>query len=145
LNHMMQISGHGSFREGNAQLLQFRVNLGLTPVGIVLDQMSDQIPDLSLDPWPSAARTGSPASVESKTGPKHSKTTFPRVGFELLQNRCVTLHKGPFVRRGLGWKLKLFPSGPLHGQVRSEPSREGSIVRASRGVSVWQFSEGLST
>ena len=67
-NHMTQISGHRSFREGKAQLLQFRVNLGSAPLGILLRQASDQIPDLSRDPWLSAARTRPPAPVESKTG-----------------------------------------------------------------------------
>ena len=37
-NHTTQISGHGSFHQGKAQLLQFGVNLGSAPVGIVLGQ-----------------------------------------------------------------------------------------------------------
>jgi hypothetical protein len=44
------------------------VNLGSAPLGILLRQASDQIPDLSRDPWPSAARTRPSAPVESKTG-----------------------------------------------------------------------------
>ena len=35
-NYTTQISGHRAFREGKAQLLQFRANLGSAPVGIVL-------------------------------------------------------------------------------------------------------------
>ena len=65
-NHTTQISGHGSFRQGKAQLLQFRVNLGSAPVGIVLGQASDQIPDFLRDPGSAAARTGSPPPVETK-------------------------------------------------------------------------------
>ena len=35
-NHTTQISGHGSFCEGEAQRLQFRVNLGRAPFVILL-------------------------------------------------------------------------------------------------------------
>jgi hypothetical protein len=38
------------------------------PTRVLVRQASDQIPDLSRDPWPSAARTLPPAPVESKTG-----------------------------------------------------------------------------
>src|SRR5262249_15339354 len=43
-NYTTQISGHCALREGKAQLLQCRVNLGRTPVGIFLGQASDQTP-----------------------------------------------------------------------------------------------------
>jgi hypothetical protein len=43
-NRATQITGHGSFREGKAQLLQFRVNLGSAPIRILLGQTDDQVP-----------------------------------------------------------------------------------------------------
>jgi hypothetical protein len=65
-NRAGQISRHGSFREGKAQLLQFRVNFGRAPVGIVLGQASDQVPQLPRPQFlrnsrSTAARSGPPA------------------------------------------------------------------------------------
>ena len=48
--------------------MQFRVNFGRAPVGIVLGQTSDQIPQFLGDPRSAAARTGAPAPVESEPG-----------------------------------------------------------------------------
>jgi hypothetical protein len=54
--------------EKNAKLLQFRMNLGSAPVGILLGQTSDPIPPLLGDPRPPAARTRPPAPVKAKAG-----------------------------------------------------------------------------
>src|SRR5262249_47002507 len=67
-NRATQISGHGSFRQGKAQLLQFRVNSGSAPVGILLGQASDKTPAFAGDPGPSPTGTGPPPPVESKAG-----------------------------------------------------------------------------
>ena len=67
-NHTTQISGHRALREGKAQLLQFRVNVGSAPVWIVLGQTSDQIPQFLGDLRSAAARKRPPAPVESKAG-----------------------------------------------------------------------------
>ena len=63
-----QISGYGSFRDGKAKLLQFRVDFGSAPVCILLRQASDQFPHFLADPRPAAARTRPPAPVEPKAG-----------------------------------------------------------------------------
>ena len=76
-NRATQIPGHGSFRQGKAQLLQFGVNFGRTPVGIVLGQTSDQISQFRGDPRSAAARTGAPAPVESKPGAMPSRPQCP--------------------------------------------------------------------
>src|SRR5215472_15065997 len=65
-NYTTQISGHRTFREGKAQLLQFRVNLGSAPVWIVLGQAFDQIPQFRGDPRSAAARTRPPPPVQPK-------------------------------------------------------------------------------
>ena len=44
-NDTTQISGHRTFRQGKAQLLQFRVNFGSTPGGIVLARRGASAPD----------------------------------------------------------------------------------------------------
>ena len=62
-NYTTQISGDRALREGKAQLLQFRVNLGRAPVGILLGKTSDQISQFLSDPWSAAARTGAPTVV----------------------------------------------------------------------------------
>jgi len=67
-NYTTEIPGHGSFRQGKAQLLPFRVNFGRTPFGIVLGQASDQVPPFLGDPRSAATWTGPPAPVESKAG-----------------------------------------------------------------------------
>src|SRR5215471_10295315 len=67
-NYTTQISGHRALREGKAQLLQFRVNLGSAPVGIFLGQASDQISQFLSNPRSAAGRTTPPAPVESKAG-----------------------------------------------------------------------------
>jgi len=67
-NHAAQISGPGPFRDGKAELLQFRVDFGGAPVGILLRQASDPIPDFLRDPRPPAAGTPPPAPIEPKAG-----------------------------------------------------------------------------
>jgi hypothetical protein len=57
VNHAPQISGHGPFRDGEAQLLQFGVNLGSAPGRILLGPTSDQFPHLWRDPRPPAMGT----------------------------------------------------------------------------------------
>ena len=63
-----QIAGHGPFRDDEAELLQFSVDLGGSPVRVLFGQATDQTPDLLGDLRPAAARPGSPTPVETKTG-----------------------------------------------------------------------------
>ena len=67
-NYTTQISGHRAFREGKAQLLQFRVNFGSAPGGILPGQALDQIPQFLGDPRSAGAWTRPPAPIQAKAG-----------------------------------------------------------------------------
>src|ERR1700719_4603749 len=67
-NNAAQIPGHAPLCDGKAKLLQFRMDFGSSPGGILLGQTSDQIPDLLGNSRPPAARSGPPAPVEAKAG-----------------------------------------------------------------------------
>jgi hypothetical protein len=61
-----QISGYGSFRDGKAKLLQFRVNFGSAPIGILFGQTLDQTPEFLCDPRSAAAGTRPPAPIKAE-------------------------------------------------------------------------------
>ena len=67
-NHAAQIPGHAPFCDTESKLLEFRVDFGGAPVGILLRQASDQIPPFLGDPRPPAARTRPPAPIKPKAG-----------------------------------------------------------------------------
>ena len=71
-----QIAGHGPFGDDKSKLLQFRVDLGSTPIGILFGQPGDQIPDFLSDPRPTARRSGTPVPVETKAGAMPSDDGF---------------------------------------------------------------------
>src|SRR6516164_3052535 len=67
-NYAAQLSGHGPFCDRKAKLLQFRMNFGSTPAGILLGQTYDQIPQFLGDPRSAAAQPRPPAPIKPKTG-----------------------------------------------------------------------------
>ncbi len=64
-----QIAGDGSFRDDEPQLLEFAVDLGCAPTGILLRQTGDQRPGFRSRLRSAAARSGSPSPEEPETCP----------------------------------------------------------------------------
>jgi hypothetical protein len=62
-----KIPGDGPFRDDEAELLKFAVDIRCAPACIFFRQASDQRPGLFGDLRPTAARSGSPAPVQPKT------------------------------------------------------------------------------
>ena len=63
-----KITGHAPFRDDQAELLKFSVDLGGSPVRVLFRQPLDQDTDLGRDLWSTATRPGSPTPVETKPG-----------------------------------------------------------------------------
>jgi hypothetical protein len=63
-----KVAGHAAFRDLEAQLQQFSVDLGSTPTGILFRHPADERPDFSGDLGPTALRPGPPTPVEAETG-----------------------------------------------------------------------------
>jgi hypothetical protein len=61
-----KIPGHTSFRDDEAELLQFAVDLGGSPVRVFFGQASDQTADFLGDLQPATARSRAPSPVETE-------------------------------------------------------------------------------
>jgi hypothetical protein len=88
------------------------VNLGSAPVGIVLGQASDQIPDFLRDPGSSATWTRPPPPVESKAGamPADDSLWFDNeedsAQRDQRRRRVVQKKRSPEFKGGRGrWRL----------------------------------------
>ena len=62
-----KIPGHTSFRDDEAELLQFSVDLGGSPIRVFFGQASDQAADFIGNLRPPTARSRAPSPVETET------------------------------------------------------------------------------
>src|SRR5262249_16534531 len=63
-----QIPGHASLRDSEAEFLQFGMDFGSAPVGILFGHAGDPLLQLLGNLGPTAACSGAPAPVETKAG-----------------------------------------------------------------------------
>ena len=64
----LKVTGHGPFRDEEAELPKFPVDLGRAPIRVLLRQTPDQDTNLIGDLRPAAARSRAPTPIEAKTG-----------------------------------------------------------------------------
>jgi hypothetical protein len=63
-----EIAGDGPLGDGETELLQFGVDLGRTPIGILFGQAGDQVPKFLGNSGSASTRSGAPAPIEAEAG-----------------------------------------------------------------------------
>ena len=63
-----QVARYGSFRDLEAELLKLAVDLGGSPIRVLVGKPPDQGTHLIGDLWPTTPPTGTPTPVETETG-----------------------------------------------------------------------------
>jgi hypothetical protein len=63
-----QVSSHGSFGDGEAELLKLAVDPGGSPIEVHCRHAPDESPNLLVGPRPAASRPGTPTPVKTKAG-----------------------------------------------------------------------------
>src|SRR5579863_6085163 len=117
-NDAAQIAGHAPLGDQKAKLLQFRVDFGSVPIGVLVSQSADQIPELVGNAGSPAPRSGSPAPVEGKAATVPSDNGF---GFD---NQEDIGPAGPNAAQS-GPKQ---PVARVQGRTRSLPFHHGNLL-----------------